>query len=75
MTEAVFQQIISIRAGGTLNMLDVNGVQRQAYEQEFYELVNYIEDDKPRYFHFIMTGQLPDGEENPAVTIGKEIDT
>ena len=66
MTQTVFDQLLSIRDGGTINMLDVNGVQRLAFDNGYYELVCYIEDDKSRYFRFILSGQLPDDEENPA---------
>lgn len=57
MTDKVFQQIMEIRSGGRSNMLDVNMVQRLAYDAGFYELVIYIEENKSRYFHFIMTGR------------------
>ena len=57
MTDKVFQQIMEIRSGGRSNMLDVNMVQRLAYDAGFYELVMYIEENKSRYFHFIMTGR------------------
>ena len=57
MTDKVFQQIMEIRSGGKSNMLDVNMVQRLAYDAGFYELVLYIEENKSRYFHFIMTGR------------------
>ena len=66
MTQTVFDSIMSIRDSGVTNMLDVNAVQRIAFDSSFYDLVCYIEEDKSRYFKFIMTGQLPDGEENPA---------
>ncbi|MFZ2577282.1 MAG: DUF5049 domain-containing protein [Lactococcus hircilactis] len=38
-------------------MLDVNEVQRLAFEREFYELVNYIEENREKYWRFIMTGE------------------
>ena len=57
MTDKVFQQIMEIRSGGKSNMLDVNMVQRLAYDAGFYELVMYIEEHRKEYFHFIMTGR------------------
>ncbi len=66
MTQLVFDQILHIRDSGRTNMLDINAVQRIAFDEGFYELVCYIEEDKPRYFKFIMSGELPSGEENPA---------
>ena len=66
MTQTVFNQILSIRAGGTVNMCDWQSVQRVAFDSGFYELVCYISDSPARYFKFILSGELPDGEENPA---------
>ncbi len=57
MTEKVFQQIMQIRSGGKSNMLDLNMVQRLAYDAGLYELVMYIEEHKNQYFRFIMTGR------------------
>ena len=57
MTDLIRSQILSIRDSGNINMLDVDGVQRIAYEQAFYDLVCYIEEDKRRYAHFIMYGK------------------
>ena len=65
MTQTVFNQILSIRAGGTVNMCDWQSVQRVAFDSGFYELVCYISDSPARYFKFILSGELPDGEENP----------
>ncbi len=66
MTQTVFDQIMSIRSGGKVNMCDINAVQRLAFDSGLFDLVLYIEEDKRRYFHFILSGQLPEGEENPA---------
>lgn len=57
MTDKVFQQIMDIRSGGKSNMLDLKTVQRLAYDEDFYELVVYIEEHPKEYFHFIMTGR------------------
>ena len=67
MTEKVRDQILQIRASGETNMLAVNMVQRIAYERGFYDLVNYIEENRKGYAHFILTGEdLPDeGGEKP----------
>lgn len=48
VTDKVLSQILLIR--------DV-GVQRIAFERGFYELVCYIEDNKARYFSFILRGE------------------
>ena len=56
MTDRVFRELMEIRDEGKSNMLDVNTVQRLAYERDFYELVIYIEEHKKEYVHFIMYG-------------------
>lgn len=57
MTDKVFQQLMDIRSGGKSNMLDLKTVQRLAYDEDYYELVVYIEEHPKEYFHFIMTGR------------------
>lgn len=57
MDEKVKEQILTIRDSGLTNMFDVNTVQRLAFERDFYELVNFIEEDKKAYIHFILTGE------------------
>jgi gamma-glutamylcyclotransferase (GGCT)/AIG2-like uncharacterized protein YtfP len=56
MNETIKEQIMAVRATGKSNMLDVNMVQRVAYDMEFYELVNFIEEDRRAYARFILTG-------------------
>lgn len=46
MNEKIFDQILSIRDSGTVNMLLTNEVQRVAFDNGFYELVCYIEDHR-----------------------------
>ena len=57
MTKEIREQIMAIRDTGLTNMFDLNAVQRLAYEREFYELVMFIEDHKPQYVKFILTGE------------------
>jgi hypothetical protein len=57
MGEKVKEQILAIRDTGLTNMFDIPVVQRLAYEQDFYELVCWIEDHRKEYVHFIMTGE------------------
>ena len=57
MTDKVFQQLMDIRSGGKSNMLDLKTVQRLAYDEDYYELVVYIEEHPKEYSHFIMTGR------------------
>ena len=48
-----------VRSSGRTNMFDTNAVQRIAFENGFYELVNFMEENKAAYVHFIMTGKMP----------------
>lgn len=57
MNKTTFDQLMAIRDSGACNMLDCRAVQRIAFDNEFFDLVLYIEDDPKRYFHFIMTGE------------------
>jgi len=57
MTDRVFRALLRIRDSGATNMFDTNMVQRLAYDAGEYELVMYIEENKKRYVHFIMTGR------------------
>lgn len=57
MDNKVKEQLLKIRDSGETNMLDRNMVQRLAFDQGFYELVNYIEEYPKEYVHFIFTGK------------------
>lgn len=57
MTEIVKEQIFSIRASGKTNMFDTVTVQRLAYENGYYELVDFIENNRRAYARFILTGE------------------
>ena len=56
MDSTIKEQILEVRDTGKCNMLSINEVQRVAYDMEFYELVNFIEDDRKAYVRFIFTG-------------------
>ena len=58
MNEKIKEQILKIRAGGKTNMFDVLAVQRLAFESGYYELVNFIEENKSSYINFILTGKF-----------------
>lgn len=60
MTEKILNQILKIRDIGSTNMFDYHTVQRIAYDNKMYELVNYIEEDHKRYCHFILYGNESD---------------
>ena len=57
MDEKVFDQIMSIRESGKVNMLSALEVQRLAFDSGYYELVLYIEEHRKEYVHFILTGK------------------
>ncbi len=56
MNDTIFSQILKVRDTGLVNMFDYIGVQRIAFENELYELVNFIEEDKRAYINFILHG-------------------
>ena len=62
MTEKIKEQILKIRAMGVTNMFDVPMVQRLAFDNGDYELVDYLEEHKKEYAHFILTGDMPQEE-------------
>ena len=57
MTDRVFRQLLAVRDSGVCNMLSINEVQRYAFDNEYFDLVMYIEEHKREYCHFIMTGR------------------
>jgi len=46
-----------VRSGASCNMLDTAAVQRAAYDNDFFELVLFIEERKADYVRFILTGK------------------
>jgi len=61
--DMVRDQILAIRTmPGCPNMFDVTAVQRFAFENSFYALVNFIETDRKAYVTFILTGRPNDVE-------------
>ena len=57
MTPYIKDQILAIRDTGETNMFDVNMVAQIAMREGFYELVSYLQEHKPEYCRFIMTGR------------------
>ena len=57
MDAKVKEQILAIRNTGLTNMFDIPVVQRLAYGRGFYEAVNWIEEHRSEYVHFILTGE------------------
>ena len=57
MEKIVKEQILAIRDSGLTNMLDFKTVQYLAFDRGYYELVLYIEDNRSKYFSFIINGE------------------
>jgi len=64
ITDTIMAQIIEIRNSGLTNMLDASAVQRIAFQNDQFELVDLITEDKGAYVQFIFTGDR--GERKPA---------
>jgi len=62
MNETIRRQLLAIRESGVTNMFDLPRVQREAYSRDFHELVIYLNDHKPEYCRFILTGEEAESE-------------
>lgn len=58
MDEKIKEQILYVRSTGLTNMFDVTMVQKLANEFGFYELVIFLEENKEKYVHFILYGEV-----------------
>ena len=56
MNETIRNQILAIRDTGLTNMFDVHMVQRLAFDQNYFELVNFLEEHRKEYIQFILYG-------------------
>ena len=56
MNETIRNQILAIRDTGLTNMFDVHMVQRLAFDRNFFELVNFLEEHRKEYVQFILYG-------------------
>ncbi|XVG96421.1 DUF5049 domain-containing protein [Eubacteriales bacterium KG125] len=45
MNQKIKEQILAVRDTGLTNMFDVRAVQRITYEMDFYELVDFLEEN------------------------------
>lgn len=52
----VKEQLMDIRDSGLTNMFDFKMVQRLAYENDYYELVEWMEEHRDQYGTLIMYG-------------------
>lgn len=67
MTDKIVESILEIRNSGKYNMFDVKGVQWEANERGFYDLVIFLEEHKDKYVKFILTGERDPEPELSAV--------
>ena len=56
MNETIRNQILAIRDTGLTNMFDVHMVQRLAFDRNYFELVNFLEEHRKEYVQFILCG-------------------
>lgn len=56
VSKRVLEQLEAIRLEGKHNMFDYHGVMREAYDNEFYELVAWMADNKADYGKGIFQG-------------------
>ena len=56
MSETIRNQILAIRDTGLTNMFDVHMVQRLAFDRNYFELVNFLEEHRKEYVQFILYG-------------------
>ncbi len=57
ISDTLVEQVLAIRDSGKVNMFDVRGVQAEANQQGFYELVIFLEEHLREYAGFILTGK------------------
>jgi hypothetical protein len=63
MPEEALAQILKLRTlPGCPNMFDTHAVQRFAFDNDFYDLVNFIEADRKAYANFILTGNTNEAD-------------
>ena len=56
----IIEGVEFVRDTGLTNMFDSPLVQRIAFDNGYYELVNFIEEHKKEYGHLILTGEFPE---------------
>ena len=61
--DKIIEGVKYVQQTGLTNMFDSPMVQRIAFDNGYYELVNFIEEHKKEYGHLILTGEFPEGLE------------
>jgi len=49
----ILEQYNNIREEGTVNMMDFLSVQRIAFDKDFYEFVNFTQNDTKKYMQIL----------------------
>lgn len=57
MDKNIKEQILAIRDTGETNMFDVPKMQEIAMREGYYELLNFLNENKDAYVRFILTGE------------------
>jgi hypothetical protein len=57
MTEVIKKQILDIRDSGETNMFDVSRVRIISLRKGYFELLEFLENNKNAYVRFILTGE------------------
>ena len=60
LKDRIIDGVKFVQGTGLTNMFDSNMVQRIAFDNNYYELVNFIEEHKKEYGHLILTGEFPE---------------
>lgn len=63
MEPIVKKQILAVKHTGETNMFDVAMVAKIAVKKGYYELVEYLQEHKRDYTHFIIWGREPEPNE------------
>jgi len=56
VSQTVADQIKAVQASGVCNMLDFNCVHRTAFDNEYYDLVTWMQENKKLYATLIFSG-------------------
>lgn len=57
MTDVIKKQILDIRDSGETNMFDVSRVRIISLRKGYFELLEFLENNKNAYVRFILTGE------------------
>lgn len=52
----VYEGLEAVRRSGATNMWDYNMVQRVAFDMEYYQTVNWLEENRKKYAHGVGSG-------------------